>query len=205
MSVVLLLLSQFFNKLNREICKYFIYISTRTSLFPWPSRQLPIQANTAARQRSRAEQQQHGTDLGTVILSSFEQRHHWEAQRCASTVPSTSLHKHTVWLSSGERCTQKAWAILQQGKSVLRIICLAQQTVGPHHVTAVKRTSRRKEAWKHWTSMLSLPSPFQRSDTWKHSSIFPPVLNKHMHMHTYIHTDIYICLSSILLWLVQIS
>lgn len=65
-----------------------------------------------------AEQQQNGnegTDLGTVILSSFEQRQHREAQRCASTVPSTSLHKHTVWLSGSEQHGQKAPAIFQNG------------------------------------------------------------------------------------------
>lgn len=160
MSALLLFLPQFFHRRDGPIYKYSIYISTRTCC-----NYLTFLSTTNSRKHSSQaivcdRTAEHSTDLQTVILSSFEQRHPWETQRCASTVPITSLHKHTVQLLSGKRCAQACYEHLQffSGEKSVLNICLSCQTVTSSCCSdESEKASRKKEAWKHWTFMLSLP------------------------------------------------
>lgn len=98
------------------------------------------------RQWFRAEQQQHSHDLQTVILSSLEQRHCWEAQTYASAVPSTSLHKHTAQLSSGRRCAE-SMSCASEGKISACDQLLAQANCGIPSRSGKRPENTKPSCW----------------------------------------------------------
>lgn len=186
MSALLLFLSQFFNRTDKPIYKYFIHVSTRTSCIS-----LSFLSTNSWKHSSKAtlcdRTAEHSADLGTVILSSFEQRHHWETQRCASTVPSTSLHKHSLTLQWWVMCTGTLWALasLQWGKisAEHHLLVLPNRGTSSGYRDESEKASRKKEAWKHWTFVLSLPLPFQNTWAYFHQQEHT---NTHRHAYRYL-------------------